>query len=125
MGNVIFFLPDLSAPPPVALPFFARFNANRNFRSEKLNGYELGFRRLLGRNIYLDIAGFYNQYYDLFSEELTGAPFIENDPAPTHVLLPAQFRNGLVGSLPAERSRRNGGQQVSGGFADRIRFCKW
>src|SRR5579862_8716233 len=28
------------------LPFFARFNANRTFHSEQLNGYELGARKL-------------------------------------------------------------------------------
>jgi iron complex outermembrane recepter protein len=80
------------------LPFFARFNANRTFHSEQLNGYELGARKLVGHNLYLDLAGFFNQYYDLFSEEITGGPFVETDPPPTHILLPAQFRNGLYGS---------------------------
>jgi iron complex outermembrane receptor protein len=97
-GERDFFLSGFIGTSPSGLPFFARFNANRDFESEKLNGYELGFRRLLGRNVYLDVAGFYNQYYDVFSEELTGAPFVENNPAPTHILLPAEFRNGLVGS---------------------------
>jgi iron complex outermembrane recepter protein len=78
-------------------PYFARFNANPNFAPEQLNGYELGYRRLLGRNLYVDIAGFYNHYHDLFSEDLTGEPFLETDPAPAHLLLPAQFRNGLYG----------------------------
>ena len=50
------------------LPFFARFEANPNFRSEILYGYEMGYRGLMGKNVYLDLAGFYNQYYDLFSE---------------------------------------------------------
>jgi iron complex outermembrane receptor protein len=80
------------------LPFFARFNANRTFHSEQLNGYELGARKLIGRNLYIDAAGFFNQYYDLFSEEITGAPFVETNPQPAHLLLPAQFRNGLYGS---------------------------
>ena len=80
------------------LPFFARFNANPNFASEKLNGYELGYRRLVGRNVYLDVTGFYNQYYDLFSEDITGTPFVENTPAPQHELLPADFGNGLMGT---------------------------
>lgn len=83
---------------PDGLPYFARFNANRNFQSEKLDGYELGYRGLVGKNFYLDLASFYNQYYDLFSEEITGAPFVETSPAPTHLLLPAQFRNGLLGA---------------------------
>jgi iron complex outermembrane recepter protein len=78
-------------------PYFARFNANPNFASEQLNGYELGVRRLLGRNIYLGLAGFYNHYHDLFSEDLTGPTFLEANPAPPHFLLPAQFRNGLLG----------------------------
>jgi iron complex outermembrane receptor protein len=97
-GERDFFLTGFIQPGPGGLPFFARFNANPDFESEKLNGYEAGIRRLVGRNVYVDVAGFYNQYYDLFSEEITGAPFVENDPAPTHILLPAQFRNGLVGS---------------------------
>jgi iron complex outermembrane receptor protein len=79
------------------LPFFARFNANRNFRPEQLNAYEIGYRRLLGKNVYVDIATFYNHYSDLFSEDITGGPFIESDPMPTHILLPARFGNGLLG----------------------------
>jgi iron complex outermembrane recepter protein len=79
-------------------PFFARFNANRNFQSEQLNGYELGYRRLVRRNLYIDVASFYNHYDDLFSQEITGGPFVETTPAPTHVLLPAQFGNGLFGT---------------------------
>lgn len=80
------------------LPLFARFGANPNFRSEQLNGYELGYRTLAGPNVYLDIASFYNHYGDLFSEDLLGPAVIEANPAPTHVLIPAQFGNGLVAS---------------------------
>ncbi len=80
------------------LPFFARFNANPNFHSEELNGYELGYRHLFGENVYLDVDAFYNHYGDLFSEDLVGGPFLENSPGPPHYLIPAQFGNGLVGS---------------------------
>ena len=88
------------------IPFFARFNANRNFVSETLNGYEAGYRRLIRQNLYIDVAGFFNQYNHLFSEEITGAPFLEdNTPpaidniiAPPHLLLPAQFGNSLMGT---------------------------
>ena len=80
------------------LPYFARFNANPNFRSEQLNGYELGYRQLLVKQVYVDIAGFYNHHSDLFSEDITGAPYIETNPAPTHYLLPAEFGNGLLGT---------------------------
>ena len=80
------------------LPFFARFNANPNFRSEQLNGYELGYRHLVGKNLYFDVAAFYNHHSDLFSEDITGPAFVENDPPPTHLLLPAEFGNGLLGT---------------------------
>ena len=84
-------------------PYLARFNANNGFQPEQLNGFELGYRDLLGRNIYVDIAAFYNHYHDLFSEDITGAPYLETTPPylgtpePLHLLLPAQFGNGLLG----------------------------
>ncbi|HEX4785593.1 MAG TPA: TonB-dependent receptor [Candidatus Sulfotelmatobacter sp.] len=82
---------------PNSLPYFARFNPNKNFQPEQLNGYELGYRRLVGQNLYLDLSAFYNHYSSLFSEDITGPPFIETNPGPTHILLPAQFGNGLLG----------------------------
>jgi len=83
---------------PSGLPYFARFIANPNFAPEQLNGYELGYRRLLGKSVYVDLAIFYNHYHDLFSEDIIGAPFLEADPPPLHLLLPAEFRNGLLGN---------------------------
>jgi iron complex outermembrane recepter protein len=80
------------------LPFFARFNPNPNFRSEELNGYEAGYRLLVRKALYLDLAAFYNHYSDLFSEDITGAPFEETNPGPPHLLLPADFGNGLLGT---------------------------
>lgn len=85
-------------PSTQPLPFFARFNANPNFRSEQLNGYEAGYRHLLTPKVYVDLAVFYNHYSDLFSEDITGPPFIENNPPPPHILLPAEFGNGLLGT---------------------------
>lgn len=78
------------------LPFFARFNANANFAPEQLNGSELGYRRLLGKKVYVDLAGFYNHYHNLFSEDITGAPFVETDPGPVHLLEPGEVGNGLL-----------------------------
>jgi iron complex outermembrane receptor protein len=80
------------------LPIFARFSANPNFWSEQLNGSDLGYRGLAGAKFYVDIATFYNHYGDLFSEDLVHAPYVETNPAPTHILIPAQFGNGLVAS---------------------------
>jgi iron complex outermembrane receptor protein len=93
-----FFLSGYIGTAPGGLPFFARFNANRNFRSEEMNGYEAGYRQLVSSNVYLSLSAFYNHYSSLFSEDITGAPFVESDPAPTHLLLPAEFGNGLLGT---------------------------
>ena len=78
-------------------PYFARFNPNALFAPEQLNGYELGYRRLIDQKFYVDLTGFYNHYHDLFSEDFQGATFLETTPAPPHFLLPAQFRNDLLG----------------------------
>lgn len=93
-----FFLSGFIGPGPGGIPFFARFNANRNFRSEILRGYTAGYRHLFGDKVYADVDGFFNQYSDLFSEDITGAPFLESTPAPPHLLLPARFGNDLEGT---------------------------
>ena len=80
------------------LPFFARFNPNPNFKSEEMNGYEFGYRHLLRRSLYFDLAAFFNHYNDLFSEDIAGPAFVETNPSPPHVLLPADFGNGLFGT---------------------------
>lgn len=92
-----FYLLGLAGFTPSGLPYLARFNANPNFNSEQLNGYELGYRRLLGSKVYVDIASFYNHYNGLFSEDIIGEPFFEATPPPPHLLLPAEFGNGLRG----------------------------
>lgn len=79
------------------VPYFARFNPNPNFAPEQLNGSELGYRLLLGKKLYLDVATFFNHYHDLFSEDFDGATYLEDSPPPAHLLLPAQFRNDLRG----------------------------
>jgi iron complex outermembrane recepter protein len=87
------------------LPVFARFNANPNFAPEQLNGYEIGYRNLISKNLYFDIASFYNHYHDLFSEDITGPfsiqdtlPFPQSQPPPTYILLPAAFENDFYGT---------------------------
>jgi iron complex outermembrane recepter protein len=82
---------------PNGTPYFARFNPNPAFLPEQLNGYELGYRNLLHKNVYVDISAFYNHYHDLFSEDIIGQPYLETTPEPVHFLLPAQFGNGLLG----------------------------
>ena len=77
------------------LPFLARFNPNPDFRPEQLNGYEAGYRLLFRKTLYFEIASFYNHYHGLFSEDITGPPYLETTPGPPHILLPAAFGNGV------------------------------
>lgn len=84
---------------------FARFNANPQFAPELLNGYEIGYRQLITKSVYVDFAGFFNHYHDLFSQDLAGPisletalPFPVNTPQPPpNYLLPAEFGNSLYG----------------------------
>lgn len=93
-----FYLLGLVGITKTGEPFFARFNPNPNFHAEEMNGYELGFRQLITKSVYLDVTSFYNHYNNLFSEDIIGAPYSEPIPAPPHLLLPADFGNGLMGN---------------------------
>jgi iron complex outermembrane receptor protein len=93
-----FYLTGFVGITPGGTPEFARFFANPNFHSEEMNGWELGYRRMVGKNLYFDLATFYNHYGNLFSEDITGPPYLETSPPPPHLLLPAEFGNGLVGT---------------------------
>jgi iron complex outermembrane recepter protein len=93
-----FFLSGFLGLTPTGTPIFARFNANRDFHSEQLNGYELGVRQMLGKKVFVDVSSFYNHYNNLFSEDITGGFAPEDTPAPPHILLPARFGNGLLGN---------------------------
>ncbi len=93
-----FFLTGFLGLQPDGTPFFARFNANPQFGSEQLNGYEFGYRQLYNKAMFVDVAAFYNHYNSLFSEDIIGAPFVEDSPGPMHLLLPAEFGNGLHGT---------------------------
>jgi iron complex outermembrane receptor protein len=122
-GDRDFYLSSFLGARPVGSLLFARFNANPDFASEQLNGYELGYRRLIGKNLFVDFAAFWNHYHDLFSQNLlrlgvpeTTLPFPEPVPPPPHDIITAQFRNDLYGFTTGARSLRNGVRHRFGGF---------
>jgi iron complex outermembrane receptor protein len=82
------------APAP---PTFLRIIGDGKFSSEKMIGYELGYRSLVTPKFYVDVATFYNNYDRLLSVE-PGVPFSEASPPPTHLVVPLFFRNGLLGT---------------------------
>jgi iron complex outermembrane recepter protein len=64
--------------------------------SEVLHAYELGYRAQPHPKLSLDIATFYNVYDRLRSFE-PGLPFVEADPLPVHLVIPAYYGNLLRG----------------------------
>lgn len=66
---------NVDVSDPAGNPVF-RLVGNREFDSERLVAYELGYRWHAGRNFWLDAALFYNDYDRLVSLEL-GEPFID------------------------------------------------
>ena len=73
-----------------------RLLGNREFDSERLIAYEAGFRVSPAPAVTGDVAAFYNRYERLRSGEI-GAPFLEADPAPLHLVVPIQLGNDLDG----------------------------
>jgi len=52
--------------------FGATIRPGDTFEAEHVNAYELGMRRLVGHNFWLDVATFYNRYNDLRTTEGAG-----------------------------------------------------
>jgi iron complex outermembrane recepter protein len=83
----------VSSPPPI----YVCVCDNAKFVSETLLGYEVGYRKLVGPRLYVDIAAFHNKYNDLtsFGE---AAVSIVPVPPPFAVLISLPFANGIRGS---------------------------
>lgn len=77
-------------------PTFSRFFTGDSFVPEKLLSQALGYRMQATSQLFLDITGFHNRYYDLLSVE-PGTPFFETTPTPPHLAVPIFLRNGMEG----------------------------
>jgi iron complex outermembrane recepter protein len=82
----------LEASPAV----FLRVVGSKSFRSEHLLGTEVGYRRLIGRDFYLAIALFRNDYNDLYGYG-PGTEYVETHPSPVHIILQEPLANALKG----------------------------
>ena len=85
----------LVAGPPI--PIFLRVVGSKHFASEKLIGSEIGYRTLVAKNLYLDIAAFHNDYDDLYGYG-PGSGFVETTPPPARLILQLPLANALKGS---------------------------
>ena len=85
----------VSAGPPI--PIFIEILGDRTFVSERLVGYEAGYRQSITRRVYVDLSAFFNNYDDIQS---FGKPSISiaTSPSPTHVLITVPWANGLLGN---------------------------
>lgn len=79
------------------LPVYLRVYGNRQFQSEELLAYEVGYRTLVKSHFYIDLALYYNDYNDIYSYQVE-APFLETTPAPVHAVLPLLTSNGIRGN---------------------------
>jgi len=76
---------------------YVAVDGNRQLSSERLIGYEAGYRTLVTPKIYIDIAVFHNDYNDLIN---LGMPTLTLDttPTPVHLTIHLPFANGLRGN---------------------------
>ena len=79
--------------PPVLLSILGR----KNFNSEKVYAFELGYRGQITDIFTLDAALFYNYYDDLASIQ-TGFRGLETQPAPPHILIANTVGNNMRAS---------------------------
>lgn len=92
---------DGATLPPGALgpdspPALVRLTGDRDFDSEELLAYELGYRVIPSDRLSLDVAAFYNVYDGLRTLE-PAAPFREESPPPPHLVVPLAADNRMDG----------------------------
>ena len=81
---------------PTPLPAVISVFGSRQFQSEDLLAYELGYRVQATNSLSLDLATFYNRYSNLRTAE-PGMPFIEGSPFPTNLVVPYVAGNKMGG----------------------------
>src|SRR5258707_7712303 len=81
---------------PANQTIYLRVVGSKNFSSEQLLGTEFGYRTLIAKKLYVDLAVFQNAYDDLYGYG-QGTIFVENSPPPPHVVFQLPLANALKG----------------------------
>src|SRR5882724_6740217 len=81
---------------PANPTIYLRVVGSKNFSSEQLLGSEFGYRTLIAKKLYVDLAVFQNAYDDLYGYG-QGTIFVENSPPPPHVVFQLPLANALKG----------------------------
>ncbi len=84
---------------PGPTPIVTSFVGDRNFKSEELIAYEVGYRFRPVDSVTADLAAFNNRYDRLRSIQGPGASFLEPDPPPQHLVIPFTLANDLDGRV--------------------------
>ncbi len=82
--------------PPLAAGVYPRVMGHKDFESEHLLAYELGYRVQPSDQVTLDVVAFYHDYDDLRTAE-PGLPFVEASPEPAHLVMPFVAANKMDG----------------------------
>jgi iron complex outermembrane receptor protein len=77
-------------------PTVAALLGNPDIENEYLIAYEAGYRTTLSDRVSIDLAAFYNDYTNQQTTE-PAEPFMENTPAPPHLVLPLTYQNLMFG----------------------------
>ncbi len=88
-------------------------------QSEEVLAFEVGYRTQARKNIFFDVALFYNFYDNLQTRE-RGSAFVENTPSPTHTVIPFIENNEGSGKTYGVelfgKWNVNGNWELSSGF---------
>ena len=87
---------DAVYPGQNGIPVVVINLGNPHYQNEDLLAYEVGYRKLLRKNFSVDLAGYYNRYNNLQTWEAS-TPFLENTPAPAHLVIPLIDQNMMHG----------------------------
>ena len=77
------------------IPMIIKIAGDKDFNSEKLISYELGYRTRFNHDIQLDIAAFFNDYDELRTFEQKNVFFLQN---PFRGIVPFVFDNNMKGN---------------------------
>jgi iron complex outermembrane receptor protein len=83
-------------PGPGGMPVAVLNIGNPRLQNENLFAYEAGYRALLRKNLSVDLAAYYNSYDHLQTWE-PGAPYLDDSPAPLHLVMPYTEQNMMHG----------------------------
>ncbi len=75
---------------------YLEIEGNPDFDSERLIGYEAGYRSLITRRLRIDVSAYHNQYNSLSSLSSAGMSF-QSSPVP-YTQLAFQYANGVKGT---------------------------